>query len=170
MDLTPRPCRSGWPSDPADTPRHWTADTPRRIPAPCRDLRVVHSGRSHTLDSCRPAVSFRRVDTSWVVRKIRQLDSDVLSLYELLAGVSTTQARHGERLDALDGKVSRLDDKVTELDHKVASLDDRVSRLDDRVSRLDDRVSRLDDRVTGLDRKVDRMDAKLDRILELLSL
>ena len=149
MDLSPRPCRSGWRGDPAEQPHHRTAHTLRRSPTARRYLPVVHSGRSHTLDSCRPAVSVRRVDTSWVVRKIRQLDGDVMSLYELLTDISTTQAAHGERLDALD---------------------DRVSRLDDRVSRLDDRVSQLDDRVSRLDDKVDRIEGKLDRIIGLLSL
>ena len=129
MDRTPRPCQSGWLSDPAGQPHHGTADTTRGSAGTCHHLRVVHSGRSHTLDSCRPAVSFRRVDTSWVVRKIRQLDSDVLSLYELLAGIGTTQARHGERLDALDGKVSRLDDRVTKLDHKVDRMEAKLDRI-----------------------------------------
>lgn len=125
MDLSPRPCRSGWRGDPAEQPHHRTAHTPRRSPTACRYLPVVHSGRSHTLDSCRPAVSFRRVDTSWVVRKIRQLDGDVMSLYELLTDISTTQAAHGERLDALDDRISRLDDKVDRIEGKL----DRIIEL-----------------------------------------
>jgi len=177
MDLSPRPCRSGWRGDPAEQPHHRTAHTLRRSPTARRYLPVVHSGRSHTLDSCRPAVSVRRVDTSWVVRKIRQLDGDVMSLYELLTDISTTQAAHGERLDALDDRVSRLDDRVSRLDDRVSRLDDRVSQLDDRLSQLDDRVSRLDDRLSQLDDrlsrlddKVDRIEGKLDRIIGLLSL
>lgn len=73
-------------------------------------------------------------------RKIRQLDNDVQSIYVLLNAISSTQGRHGNRLDELGEDVARLDAKVTELDAKV----------------------------TGLDSKVTGLDAKMDTVLELL--
>ncbi len=71
-----------------------------------------------------------------IERKVRQLDNDVSSIYELLMGIQGTQTRHtnrlhelgedvgalGARLDALDGNVDTLAGKVDTLDGKVDTL------------------------------------------------
>ena len=36
-----------------------------------------------------------------LTRKVRQIDNDVQSIYELLAGISATQLRQGNRLEEL---------------------------------------------------------------------
>lgn len=45
-----------------------------------------------------------------IERKVRQLDNDVQSIYEFLAGISATQNRHGNRLDEIDQKLDRIID------------------------------------------------------------
>ncbi len=47
-----------------------------------------------------------------IERKIRQLDNDVQSIYEMLAGIAGTQARHGNRLDEIDAKLGEMDAKL----------------------------------------------------------
>lgn len=64
-----------------------------------------------------------------VERKVRQLDNDVSSIYELLATISSTQGRHGNRLDELGEDVSRLDAKVTGLDTRLSSLDTKMDTV-----------------------------------------
>lgn len=36
-----------------------------------------------------------------IVRKVRQLDNDVQAIYEMLAGISATQQRQGNRLEEI---------------------------------------------------------------------
>lgn len=57
-----------------------------------------------------------------VERKIRQLDNDVQSIYVLLNAISSTQGRHGNRLDELGEDVARLDAKLTGLDAKMDTV------------------------------------------------
>lgn len=45
-------------------------------------------------------------------RKLRQLDNDVQSVYEMLASISATQGRQGNRLDELDVKLDTMDIKL----------------------------------------------------------
>lgn len=45
-------------------------------------------------------------------RKVRQLDNDVQSIYEMLAGIEATQRRHGNRLDEIDGRLMDMDNKL----------------------------------------------------------
>ena len=45
-------------------------------------------------------------------RKIRQLDNDVQSIYQMLNGIVGTQTQHGNRLDELDSKLGEMDAKL----------------------------------------------------------
>lgn len=80
-------------------------------------------------------------------RKVRQLDNDVQSIYELLAGISSTQVRHGNRL---------------------GELDQRFDGLETRFDGLETRFDALDGKVDGVDGKVDGLGSKLDSVLDLL--
>lgn len=42
------------------------------------------------------------MSTPPVEREVRQLDNDVQSIYEMLAGIQGTQRRHGNRLEEID--------------------------------------------------------------------
>ena len=43
-----------------------------------------------------------------IERKVRQLDNDVPSIYEMLAGISATQRRQGNRLTEMDSKLDTI--------------------------------------------------------------
>jgi hypothetical protein len=80
-------------------------------------------------------------------RKVRRLDNDVQAIYELLATISATQNRHGNRLDELDA---------------------RFDGIDRRLDAHDKRFDGIDARLDGHDKRFDGMDAKLDEILSLV--
>lgn len=63
-------------------------------------------------------------------RKVKQLDNDVQSIYELLIGISSTQTRHGNRLDEMDTKLTEVDTKLTEVDSKLATVITMLGRGD----------------------------------------
>jgi outer membrane murein-binding lipoprotein Lpp len=64
-----------------------------------------------------------------VERKVRQLDNDVQSIYELLMGIQSTQTRHTNRLHELGEDVGALSAKVDSLEVKVDSLEVKVDTL-----------------------------------------
>ena len=69
-------------------------------------------------------------------RKVRQLDNDVQSIYEMLADISATQRRQGNRLDehsAILGEHTAILGEHTEI------LNDHTSKLDRIISLLEDR-------------------------------
>ncbi|MDQ2790129.1 MAG: hypothetical protein DLM60_12620 [Pseudonocardiales bacterium] len=82
-----------------------------------------------------------------IERKVRQLDNDVQSIYEMLAEIAATQRRQGNRLMEIASKLTEMDDTLTGTDGKVSEMDAKV---------------------TGTDDKVTEMDGKLDTILGLL--
>jgi hypothetical protein len=43
-----------------------------------------------------------------ITRKVRQLDNDVQSIYEMLAKIEATQTRQGNRLTDMDGKLDAI--------------------------------------------------------------
>jgi chromosome segregation ATPase len=87
-------------------------------------------------------------------RKVRRLDNDVQAIYELLATISATQTRHGNRLD--------------ELDARFDGIDTRLDGIDRRLDGHDKRFDGIDARLDGHDKRFDGMDAKLDEILGLV--
>ena len=69
-------------------------------------------------------------------RKVRQLDNDVQSIYEMLSAIQGTQLRHGNRLDELDEKLTSLEAKVDGVDTKVGGLEAKVDRVDTKADGL----------------------------------
>jgi ABC-type transporter Mla subunit MlaD len=87
-------------------------------------------------------------------RKIRQLDNDVLAIYEKLDAISKTQGRHTGRLDELDSQLSRL----------TAIVDRQGNRLDELAGTQDEHSATLAEHTATLAEH----GTKLDRILEIL--
>ncbi len=66
-------------------------------------------------------------------RKVRQLDNDVQSIYELLNSISSTQQRHTNRLGELAVKVDTIEGRINALDTKVDALDTKVDSVDEKL-------------------------------------
>ena len=94
-------------------------------------------------------------------RKVRQVDNDVQSIYELLHGIKTTQIRHGNRLDELGQDFDRVNERLD-------GHDRRFNALDQRLGGHDQRFDALDQRLDGHDQRFDGLDAKMDEVLTLL--
>ena len=71
-----------------------------------------------------------------VERKVRQLDNDVQSIYELLMAIQSTQTRHTNRLHELGEDVGSLSTRVDALDTKVDTLDAKVDTLGTQMSEV----------------------------------
>ena len=50
-----------------------------------------------------------------LARKVRQLDNDVQAMYELLAGISATQQRQGNRLGEIAAEQAAHREKLDEI-------------------------------------------------------
>jgi hypothetical protein len=95
-------------------------------------------------------------------RKVRQLDNDVQSIYEILARIELTQGRHTNRFNEmghdLDGLRARLD-----------AHDGRFDAHDARFDAIDARLDTHDTRFDAIDTRLDNLDTKLDRVIALVS-
>jgi len=76
-------------------------------------------------------------------RKVRQLDNDVQSIYEMLTDIWATQRRQGNRLDEhsalLEAHSVTLNEHTAILGEHTAILNDHTSKLDRIISLLEDR-------------------------------
>ena len=83
-------------------------------------------------------------------RKVRQLDNDVQSIYEMLADISATQRRQGNRLDEhstiLNAHSATLDAHTVTLDAHTVTLNEHTAILNDHTSKLDRILSLLEER------------------------
>jgi methyl-accepting chemotaxis protein len=77
-----------------------------------------------------------------LTRKVRQLDNDVQSIYEMLTRIDATQQRHGHRLDEVAG---RLDEVAGRLDEAAGRLDEVASTQAEQGSKLDRIIGLLTD-------------------------
>ncbi|MBA3293910.1 MAG: hypothetical protein WKF51_12130 [Geodermatophilaceae bacterium] len=82
-------------------------------------------------------------------RKIRQLDNDVQSIYEMLSSIAGTQLRQGNRLEEFDQRLERLEGKVDALDGKVDALEGKVDALGAKVDALEGKVDSVLDLLRG---------------------
>ncbi len=69
-----------------------------------------------------------------IARKVRQLDNDVQAIYEMLAGISATQQRQGNRLEEIATTQAGL--AATQAEHG-AKLDAHGAKLDAHGVKLD---------------------------------
>jgi flagellar biosynthesis chaperone FliJ len=76
-----------------------------------------------------------------VQRKLRQLDHDVQSIYELLAGIAATQERHSNRFMELGETV---DEHTRTLHQHGRTLDEHTRTLDEHTRTLDEHTHKLD--------------------------
>ena len=80
-------------------------------------------------------------------RKIRQLDNEVGSIYQILSGIEMTQKRHSLRFE-----------------EQAQKLDGLEARLDGLETRFDGLETRFD----GLETKVDLLATDMGTVLEIL--
>ncbi len=57
-----------------------------------------------------------------IERKVRQLDHDVQSIYEMLADIAATQRRQGNRLTEIDDRLIGMDDRLTGMVGKLDTI------------------------------------------------
>jgi chromosome segregation ATPase len=69
-------------------------------------------------------------------RKVRRLDNDVQSIYELLSTISFTQTRHGGRLDELDRRFDAVDQRLDAVDQRLAGHDERFDTVDGKLDEV----------------------------------
>ena len=82
-----------------------------------------------------------------IERKVRQLDNDVQSIYELLTNIQGTQRRQGTMLDGMDA---------------------RMDRMETRLGGVETRLDGVETRLGGVETRLDGMDGKLDEVLRRL--
>lgn len=73
-------------------------------------------------------------------RKVRQLDNDVQSIYELLATIAGTQERHGNRLGELTEMVAAHDARFDAMDTRFDAMDTRFGTVDGKMSAVEDKI------------------------------
>ena len=109
-------------------------------------------------------------------RKVRQLNNDVTSIYDLLKGIRDTQKkqgvhleavasgqtriaavqlRHGNRLDELAGQLEEIASTQAKFD---ATQERHGNRLDELAATQDEHTTKLDEHTTKLDEHTTKLD------------
>lgn len=84
-------------------------------------------------------------------RKVRQLDNDVGSIYEMLVGIQATQARHSNAFEVIVARLDEHDDRFDAVGRRLDSIDQRLTAIDDRLDSHDDRFDAIDGRLGRLE-------------------
>ena len=92
-------------------------------------------------------------------RKVRQLDNEVQSIYEMLAAIQGTQGRHTNRFREVAEQLEGIDQRLT------AQVDAVDQTLTTRLDGLDAKVDAVDQTLTA---RLDGLDAKVDTVIEML--
>lgn len=74
-------------------------------------------------------------------RRVRRLENDVQAIYEMLATITATQQRQGNRLDEIDTK---LDNLAEVQQRQSAQLDSQATQLDGQANQLARIIELLD--------------------------
>jgi chromosome segregation ATPase len=68
-----------------------------------------------------------------VERKLRQLDNDVQSIYEMLAAIAGTQTRHGNRLDEMAEQLAAYGEQLAAHGEQLTSHGRRLQEIDTKL-------------------------------------
>ena len=69
-------------------------------------------------------------------RRVRQLDNDVASIYELVHAIHLTQGRHTSRLEELGADMDDLGARVDGLGSRVDGLGSRMGGLEGKMDEV----------------------------------
>jgi archaellum component FlaC len=75
-----------------------------------------------------------------IERKVRQLDNDVQSIYELLTNIQGTQRRQGTMLDGMDARMDRIETRLEGVETRLEGVETRLDGMD---GKLDEVLRRL---------------------------
>lgn len=75
-----------------------------------------------------------------IERKVRQLDNDVQSIYELLTNIQGTQRRQGTMLDGMDARMDRMETRLGGVETRLGGVETRLDGMD---GKLDEVLRRL---------------------------
>jgi chromosome segregation ATPase len=101
-----------------------------------------------------------------VQRKVRQLDNDVQSIYELLAGIAATQSRHGNRFEELETK---LDTVGQELEGKIDAVREELGTVRGELGTVRGELGTVRQELEAkLDTVRGELEAKLDTVIRLV--
>ncbi len=78
-----------------------------------------------------------------LTRKVRQLDNDVQSIYELIAGIAATQQRHGNRLDELGDQLHGFGTQLQGFGTQLQGFDDRLQRIESTQASQDHKLDSI---------------------------
>ena len=87
-------------------------------------------------------------------RKVRQLDNDMSSTYELIFAIQNTLRRHGNRM--------------AELTEMVAAHDARFDAVDSKLDGHDARFEAVETKLDTVETKLDTVETKLDTVLDVV--
>ncbi len=78
-----------------------------------------------------------------IERKVRRLDNDVQSIYEMLATLSAQQARQGNLLTSMDGRLADQDARFDAVDARLDGIDAKLTTFDTRFDTIDAKLDAL---------------------------
>lgn len=70
-------------------------------------------------------------------RKVRQLDNDVQSIYELLAAIQGVQLRQTNRLDEMDRSIEAVATRLDAMETRLDAMESRLGAVDTRLESLE---------------------------------
>ena len=94
-------------------------------------------------------------------RRIIQNTNDILSIYDMLSVIQTTQAKHTIQLANLTAKVDSHDGRFD-------AVDARFDAVDARFETVDARSDAIDARFEAVDARFDRIDVNIAEVLRRL--
>ncbi len=62
-------------------------------------------------------------------RKLRQHDGDILSIYEMLGGITATLAQHTAKFEVIDGRLDRIDGRLDGIDGRLDGIDGHLGTI-----------------------------------------
>jgi methyl-accepting chemotaxis protein len=78
-----------------------------------------------------------------IERKVRQLDNDVQSIYEMLAEIAATQRRQGNRLMEIASNLTEMDGTLTRTAGKVTEMDGTLTRTASNLTEMDGKLDTI---------------------------
>ncbi|MGI8574628.1 MAG: hypothetical protein ACR2MA_04630 [Egibacteraceae bacterium] len=97
-----------------------------------------------------------------VQRKLRQLDNDVQSIYEMLAGIAGTQTRHGNRLDELAAQLETMDTQLAANSEQLRSHGEQLAANSEQLRSHGEQLASHGGRLQEMDTKLDIIISMLD--------
>ncbi|GAB3989298.1 hypothetical protein [Nocardioides marmoraquaticus] len=103
-----------------------------------------------------------------VERRVRRVENDVESIYDVFAQIQIVTTRHDSRLREVQAHLVAHDDRLAALEGRLEGVEGRLEGVEGRLEGVEGRLEGVEGRLEGVEGRLTTIQGQLGTVVSLL--